>query len=435
MSQIVWDNILATLYLLMWVVTLIWYQYKSKKIDGGTAIISTYILYAVFSLITLNDDMFNLLYEPLEFLPYLFLYSMLMIALSPAIYTHLHPATSIENPHSRILSFLAIIIIVCSILIIPYIVENFSSGFVKLFTESDAGKDAYEEQAKEATDSGSGISNISAIIFNALSDLTVFTCFYFLTLKKRNLWLIGGLFFSIVISVLVPIIQGARGNVIAAVFTVFVGYMMFQQFIEKKLKRIIQITGLIFFIATALPVAAITISRFDNMGGGVGGFLNWYVGQGSIYFNNHVFDTGGTRNGDRILNLPKRIIDPSTPKNYVERRDKYHNLNIDDNLFTTFVGDFVIDFGIVLTIIIFVSFNLYVIYKIRPRDGTLKLHQLLLLYFTLCICMQGGMTLFPYSDTANLKAFIIFSLYVYLRYHEKLLEKYPQEKRQHEEVH
>ena len=427
MSQIVWNNILATLYLLMWVGTFFWYQYKSKKIDGGTAVIATYIVYAISSLFTVNDDMFNSLYEPLEFLPYLFLYVMLMIALSPTIYTHLHPSTVIEDPHSRIFKGIAIIIIICSILILPYIAENFSSGIVKLFTESDAGKEAYMEQAQEASDSGSGISNIPAIIFNALSDLTVFTCFYFLTLKKKNIWLIVGLGFSIIISVLVPIIQGARGNVIAAMFTAIVGYMMFKQYIEKKVKKYVQIAGLTFLIATTLPVTAITISRFSDMSGGVGGFLNWYVGQGSIYFNNYAFDTGGTRNGDRILNLAKRAVDPSTPKNYIERRDKYHNLNIDDYFFTTFVGDFVIDFGIVLTVIIFVTFNLYVIYQIRPRDGTVKLHQVLLLYFTLCICMQGGMTLFPYSDSATLKALVILSVYVYLRYHDKLLEKYPKE--------
>lgn len=427
MSQIISDNILATTYLLLWVVTFILYHYKCRKLDGGSAIIATYIMYAVFSLLTLNDVMFNMLYKPLELLPYLLLYGMLIIALSPAIYSHIHPASIIETPHTRVLNAIALLIIACSVLILPYIIENFSSGFVKLFTEADAGKDAYEDLEKEAAEAGSGISNIPAIVFNAFSDLTVFLCFYMLTLKKKNLWLIIGLVFSIIISVMVPIIQGARGNVVAAVFTVIVGYMMFKQFIEKKLNRAIQVVGASFLIATALPVTAITVSRFENMGGGIAGFLNWYVGQASIYFNNYAFDTGGTRNGDRILNLLKRTIDPETPKNYVERRDKYHNLNIDDNLFTTFVGDFIIDFGLFLSIAIFVLFNLYVIYQIRPRDGTLRLHQVLLLYFCLCICMQGGMTLFPYSDSANLRVVVIFSLYAYLRYHEKLLEKYPLE--------
>lgn len=427
MASVTSDNILATIYLLMWVCTLIWYQYKSMKIDGGTAIIFTYILYAVFSLLTLNDPLFGHLFDPLEILPYLLLYGLLMIALSPAIYSHLHPATSLEESPSRIFHIIAVVIIVCSVLIMPYIAENFSSGIVKLFTESDAGKDAYSEQMKEAGDAGSGISNIPAIIFNALSDLTVFTCFYFLTLKKKNYYLIGGLFFSIIISVLMSIIQGARGNVIAMVFTAIVGYTMFKQFMERKAKRFAQIVGLSFLIATTLPVVAITFSRFEDMRGGVGGFLNWYVGQGSLYFNNFAFNTGGTRNGDRILNLAKRAVIPDTPKNYVERRDKYANLNIDDYFFTTFVGDFIIDFGLPLTVVIFVLFNLYVIHAIRPRDGTQKIHQILLFYFSLCICMQGGMTLFPYSDSANLRVLVLFCVYAYLQYHEKLLEKYPKE--------
>ena len=136
-------------------------------------------------------------------------------------------------------------------------------------------------------------------------------------------------------------------------------------------------------------------------------------------------DAGGIRYGDRTLNLFKRLIDPSTPKNFIERRDKYHNLEIDDYYFTTFVGDFCLDFGPIVTVFIFVIFNLWVISQIRPRDGTLKLHQLLLIYFAMCICMQGGMTLFAFSDTGNLKMIILILLYVYLRYHEQLLLKFP----------
>lgn len=429
MSEIEWNNILATLYLLAWVATLIWYQFMSRKADGGTAIIVSYAAYGVFSLLTLNDEMFAYLYKPLNFLPYLFLYTMLMIALSPIIYFHFQPARQIEDPCTRVFTGMSVIIIICAILLIPNIIENFQSGIIKLFTDSDAGKEAYEEQAQGASDVGSAISNIPAIIFNAMSDLTVFVFFYYLTREKKKIWIILGLSLALVISILMPIIQGSRSNIILALLTIIVGYMMFKQFIEKKLNRIIQITGLTFVLMTTLPVASITVSRFDNLGGGVTGFINWYVGQGSLYFNNYAFDTGGTRNGDRIINLAKRVIDPETPHNYVERRAKYHNLNIDDNLFTTFVGDFIIDFGIPITIIIFVAFNGWVITRLKPKDGVIQVHQLLLLFFVECICMQGGMYLFAYSDSGNLKVLLFLMLYAYLYYHEKLLIKFPLIKR------
>ena len=142
MSEIMLDNILASLYLLAWVLTLILYQWKIRKTDGGTAIICSYILYAIFSLFTLNDNMFNILYEPLKFLPFLFLFIMLMIALSPIIYFHFHQTKQIEEPNTRIFTFISIIIIICSFLLIPTIIGNFGTGIIKLFTDSDAGQDA-----------------------------------------------------------------------------------------------------------------------------------------------------------------------------------------------------------------------------------------------------------------------------------------------------
>ena len=167
------------------------------------------------------------------------------------------------------------------------------------------------------------------------------------------------------------------------------------------------------------------MSRFGDYKVDVSGIMNWYIGQGSLYFNNYGLDAGGIRNGDRTMYLVKRVIDPDTPKNFVERREKYHNLKIDDYYFYTFVGDFTIDFGPVPAFIIFVVFNLIVLMLIRPRDGTIQVYQLLLLYFSMCICMQGGMTLFSYSDFAGLRIVVIILLYLYLRYHEQLLEKFP----------
>ena len=89
------------------------------------------------------------------------------------------------------------------------------------------------------------------------------------------------------------------------------------------------------------------------------------------------------------------------------------------------MGDFTIDFGPVTAAVIFVIFFFYVTMRIRPDNGTIKVHQLLLLYFALCISMQGGIALFSYSDTGNLRMFALLGLYAYLRYHEALLKKFP----------
>ena len=353
---------------------------------------------------------------------------MLMIALSPAIYVHFHPTNKIENPNSRIPHLVSIIIIIASFLLLPDILSNFADGFVKLFTDVDAGKDAYSEQIEEVqAGGGAGISNLTAIIYNSLMDFPAFMTFYFLTKEKKNVWLISGLFFAVLVGLLLPIMRGQRGGVVMCTLTLFLAYMMYRNYLSAKVNKFVKLVGIILVITVSLPIAAITISRFgsDNVGPGVGGYINWYVGQGNLYFNNYAFDNGGIRYGDRTINLFKRIISPDTPQNYDERRWKYRNLNIDDNLFTTFVGDFVIDFGPILATVIFIVFSYFVLVNIRTRGDTIKLHQLVLLYFSMCICMQGGMTLFSFSDTSNLRIITIGLFYSYLRYHDVLLERYP----------
>ena len=425
MTQAISDNILCSLYLLVWIITLIWYQYKNHAIDVGTAIIGSYVGYAIFSVLSINDSFFVIAYNPLKLFPYIYLYVMLMIALSPTIYHHLNPPNEIINPHTSILKITSVIIIVSALLLIPDIISNFGSGFLKLFVDSDAGNDAYMEQLEGAEDSGSSISNIPAIIFNALADLGVFLCFYFMTLEKKNYWLIGGLLLSILINILVTITHGQRGVVIISILTTIVGYLLFKRYMSNRIKRTFRVIGISGVVAISFPIAAITMSRFGDYKVDVGGIMNWYIGQGSLYFNNYGLDAGGIRNGDRTMYLVKRVIDPDTPKNFVERREKYHTLKIDDYFFYTFVGDFTIDYGPVAAFVIFVVFNIIILLLIRPRDGTIHLYQMLLLYFSMCICMQGGMTLFSYSDFMGLRIVVTLMLYVYLRYHKLLLEKFP----------
>lgn len=425
MTQLAYDNLLTTLYLLAWVAMLVWYHWKYRSLDAGSAIIASYILYATLSLLTLNDPLFSISYNPLKLFPYIYLYAMLMVALLPAIYTHRHPVEEIADPGTRVLKIIAFISIVSALFLVPDIINNFSSGVVKLFTDIDAGNDNYQEQSSDNADAGQGIRNLPAVIYNSISDITIFLCFYFLTLKKKPKLLIVGLFFSIFVGLTLPIIRGSRGGVIMALMAIVGAFMLLRQYMQKKVRRTMQIAGLAGIIAFTLPVVAITISRFGNMNGGIFGFLNWYVGQGNLYFNNYALDAGGIRHGDRTIAMFKRVVDPSTPMNYTDQRDKNHNMEINDDVFTTFVGDIALDFGPVATVLIFIVFYGWVIAKIRPRDGTIRLHQCLLTYFTVCICMEGGMALFPYSYTGNIRIVAFALLYAYLRYHEVLQERFP----------
>ena len=357
---------------------------------------------------------------------------MMMLALLPIINNHFHPTTKIEDPNTRILNYLSIMIIICGLLLIPNIISNFGTGIVKLFTDADAGKDAYMESAKGAEDTGAAISNIPAVIFNAFSDIAIFLAMYYMTLNSKKI-ITSLLWCTVAIGILMPVINGQRTGVITSVLTIFGAYLLFKKYLDKKVNLIFKRVGIISIALIMLPVGAITVSRFgDRAGGTVTSFLNWYIGQGSLYFNNYGLNPGGTRNGERTANLFMRIIKSDVPKNYVERRQKYPNLEIDDYYFTTFVGDFTIDYGPIIAVIIFLAIYGWMYYKTKTRRDSITLHQLLLLYITMCVSMQGGMYLFNYSDTANFKIITYIFLYGYLRYHEILLMRFPLNTKQKE---
>lgn len=426
------NNILACSYLLLWVATFIWYHFKHHSIDAGSGIIFMYILYGIISIDSLNDPIFSMSFNNLTLFPYIYLYGMMMLALLPIINNHFRPTIKIEDPNTRMLNYLSILIIICGFLLIPNIISNFGTGIVKLFTDADAGKDAYLESAKGAEDTGAAISNIPAVIFNAFSDIAIFLAMYYMTLNSKKI-LTSLLWCTVGIGILMPVINGQRTGVITSVLTIFGGYLLFKKYLDKKVNQIFKRVGIISIALIMLPVGAITVSRFgDRAGGTVTSFLNWYIGQGSLYFNNYGLAPGGTRNGERTANLFLRLIKSDVPKNYVERRQKYPNLEIDDYYFTTFVGDFTIDYGPIIAVIIFLAIYGWIYYKTKTRTDNITLHQLLLLYITMCVSMQGGMYLFNYSDTANLKIITYLFLYGYLRYHEVLLKKFPLNTKQKE---
>lgn len=420
------DNALTLIYLLLWLITFCLYHRQNRKFDAGSLIIGLYILYSIMSLITLNNAVYAEKFRTLHLFPFLFLYIMLMTALFPSMYYHKYLIDmEIREPHSRMIVLLSCFIVVFSALQVPYLVNNFKSGIIALFLDSDAGLNAYKEMSLSAVESGKGINNISSIMYNMTCESAVFLFFYFLSIKKHYLLsLFLGL--SSFVSLLIPLATGQRGNAVASILTLIACYFLFRNRLSQGVRRIVRFTGVAVVIFVGVLVGLISFSRFNLSQGGVGGSVSWYMGQAPLYFNNYALDDGGIRYGDRTFNLLKRAINPDTPANYVERRLKYGNLHIDDELFTTFAGDFCIDFGPVIALLIFILFNAWVLLQMRPMNGTtIDLHQIYLLYFTICISVQGGMTLYSFSDTSGLKVIFFLAMYYYLKFHQQLLDIFP----------
>ena len=141
------------------------------------------------------------------------------------------------------------------------------------------------------------------------------------------------------------------------------------------------------------------------------------MGMENLQFNKYAFDNNGLRYGDRTAPVFKKMLGFSNvPNNFTERRKKYPYLKTDDYSFIGFVGDFCLDYGPLVSFILFVFFSLLFCRKTFSRSREIELHKLLLVQFAACVCMCGGMKLFSFADLGNLKIIAVLLAYLYIKY-------------------
>lgn len=148
-----------------------------------------------------------------------------------------------------------------------------------------------------------------------------------------------------------------------------------------------------------------TISRFSNDSdfdnNPFKSVIN-YLGQCNLNFNENALNAGGIRNGDRTASKFKYYLGyDNVPVSSIPLRIKHVKLKMNDEIFSTFVGDFVLDYGPIVTLIIFCFFSFLFCRLTKIRNGKIFFHQIFMLYFATLICTHGSFYLFYYSFNAN----------------------------------
>lgn len=415
------NYIMLILFIITWVITFAWYQKKKRYFDAGSVIIFSNILYSILSFFLYFDPFWGQEFNQLHLFPFIYLYLMLMIAALPVLKFNELKILEIQKPSNILFNSIGILLIVSTLACMQKGLPNLIDGFKKILFDSTAGMAIYKEtmDSSEASNIGDGkISNLPSIISGLLSDIGILMFFYSLTLKKRSKLMISGLLIAILYPILEQISISQRGPVIDRLFTIIISYFALRKFIPSNINNAIKIIGIILIISITVPIIAITSSRFDRPGsGGAMSSVLFYSGQQNLYFNNYGLDNGGLRYGDRTFPMFKRMLGfNNVPHNFFERRAKYNNLKINDEVFIGFVGDFTLDFGPILAPLIFIFFTFLILTLTKVHNGRILFHQLVLLHFVMCICIQGGMKLFSYADTSNLRIITIFLAYIAFRY-------------------
>jgi oligosaccharide repeat unit polymerase len=410
------SNIYIILFILGWITTIILYQRRKKDFDAGSILLFSYLFYAIMSLCLYNNPYYK--FNSIEIFPFIYLFLMLLLAFSPILRYDYNKIDKIQKPPDLFLNFVCILFIIVSLMQVPDIISTFTISIVRLLIDSTGGLDLYNEAMAESISLGDGsISNLSSIISNSYGNFGILLLFFYLTLNKRNKFILIGLFISCIISILSNINMGQRGPIIEILFSMIITYFALRKFYQPNVNKLIRNIGITFLIVTSIPIIALTVSRFGESDAGSESSVFFYAGQENLYFNNFGLDNGGLRYGDRTFPLFKKILGfKNVPNNFWERRSKYPNLKINDEVFIGFIGDFTLDFGPYITPLIFILFIIFILNKTIVRNKVILFHQLILLHFVMCLCMTGGMKLYPFSDVGgNLQLILYFFAFLFFK--------------------
>ena len=412
------ESLYIIIYIVLWFVVLLIHYMKIKTIDAGFILILSYLLYAISSYALYTDIYFTRLYYGLTLFPFLFLFFLLYVTAKPILSFGTYYIERIQRPSLQLVNFFCWIYIIMSVISIPSILSKIN--LLSLIMSSQ-GADLYAENVSDsvytASSMGSGVSNIIGLYTNFFSRISVLFLFYHLTLPQINNKIVIGLIISFAIYILSFLLTGQRGGTCKMLVTCIISYYVLRKFIQPSINKIIMRFSMIVLVLLSIPYYFLTISRFSNITDGFMSAIYSYTGQGNLNFNLYALDNNGIRYGDRIVPLFKKILGfQNVPNNFWERRWKYPNLRINDESFITFVGDFVLDFGPLMASIILCIISIYVQRKTRVKKGKIYFHQLIILHFLICLCMEGGMSLYSFSDSNNMVILVYVIMYIIFKY-------------------
>lgn len=409
------SNIYLFINFIIWLITFIFYQKRRKYFGAGSLLLLFYLSIAFVGIHLFNNPFSDVVFEDIKLFPFLYLYVMLILASLPVLKFKESEITHIQQPSDMALNIVCFIVIISSMFQLIPIFTDFSNGLSRMLVDNSAGAEIYNDMISNYDEAGSGtIHNLPAIICNLTSNISILMLFYYLTRERKNKYIIVGLSISILLLILGSIAIGGRGGVINILFTVIITYILLRKLMTDKIRKKIKQIGIIAISLIAIPIMLITYSRFGEDGDDyVLHSMEWYYGQSFLNFNNYGLDANGIRNGDRTAALFKQIVWNDTPRNYLERRNKYSNMKMDESTFYTFVGDFTLDYGPILSFFIFACFFPFILTKTKILNQTILFHQLVLIFLVVCICIQGAMSLFSFADIGGNLCLITLVLFYF----------------------
>ena len=395
------------------------YFFRKRGFDVVSFVYFIYSILSGFSLLLYIHPMSNRYYNGLNIWGFMLLYFGIACFVTPI--RNIKETDNIIPPKQEIFQVLIIVLFLLSLSRIPSAIENLRYGLLNMILDPTGFESAYRDRMDSFVGGqsyGGRTISLFSIAYGVVGDTAIFLYMYYQTLPYRKKLYSIALIISSLVLLVSYVSDGERGGIVRAIFIFFFSYLLFRQKLSTTVKKRVNLTMISIVVILGLFLAAITASRFTNKSYYSDDYWSYsivsYLGQPILNYDKFVVTEPKTRHGDRTAALIKTIIEPSEgPYNYSHRVQKYSSMSIDESTFSTFLGDFSLDYGLFFSLIICIAVLLTkpVFRKIKKA----RPFKIYILVYMLLVTTCCGWHLFPFSDVGgNLKLIFNFMLFAFI---------------------
>ena len=384
---------------LLYVIVFFIYWRKHKMVDAYFILIAGFAFTSIISMAYQFSGESTFLNTTL--FPYLYLFVCILICLRPFKQLDIGNLSNIsESPMIKVLTLIYIISGIFSIYYtIPKAVELFYADQWDLIRQS-----LYEGEDMELY--SSAFERLCKNIHSYLSPFGVIMCFFELTKKHKNRILIILLFGTWLLdSLLGATLVASRGIVVNVLLNFILILVIFKKAISSKTKKLLVSFGGVLAIPTAIYLFIVSIARFGE--GEASGSAFMYLGHAMQCFN------------CRVMGSMHDYAWGKYAFNYFFE-DKSINMqalgNNANNAFYTVIGDFYIDWGPVVTILLCLLLMAILSYFTHKKQKSLS--DLVVIVYFASFFMRG---MFVYGRGYALQWIMLVVVWLIIRISEKRL--------------
>ena len=318
---------------------------------------------------------------------------------------------------------ISIIISILGLIGINDILTNFYQGMIRLSLDDSYGASLYHDLRMSMDEGKSGASNYMAVFTNIARSISPLFFFIYLTFPKKNRILLIGLFLSSISTLLHGVSIGSRFAIIDGLMCMIFMLIFMWKYYNKEIKKILFLIIISVFSIIILGFVFISLSRSNKIQSNPSQFFEKYITTSVLNFGKYGLDNGEIRNGDKTAPLIKSLFSSDVARTYKMRLEKYRKMKINESSFSTFIGDFVFDYG-VLDATLIMLLMVYFFYRgiNAPPMGKIYTSQIILVYFLISIL--NGFYAYPMSDyLGNMKALILIGLYFFFLPYRHVIKK------------